>query len=171
MPGYNNYNSYGAQSQIVNPRINTIPVNNSWGNNGYMNYIQPQQSNSLKTYVNGRPGADAFQLPPGVNSMILWDADSQRFFVKGYDNNGMPRVLEDNDYTPHTEPEPVQQPQVDLNGYATKEDIKQMIAEAFSNATIPSMAGYVTRKEMDKAFESLSLGNGGRIVRNNESNG
>lgn len=164
MPVYNNYNPYGVQRQVAVP-------NNNWGNN-FNGYSQiPQQSSDGRVYVNGRAGADAYPLPMGVNLMVLWDTESHRFFVKGYDDNGMPRVLEDNDYTPHIDPEPVKQEKLDMSCYATKDDIKAMISEAFSNATIPSMVGYVTRKEMDDAFSELTLGNGGRIVRVNESNG
>ncbi len=165
MPGYNNYNPYMTQNQVVNPRIN---YNQGWG----VGYNQmPQQSSDGRVYVNGRAGADAYPIPPGLNEIILWDTEGKRFYIKGYDNNGMPRVLEDNDYIPHTEPDVQPQGNMDLSAYATKEDIKNMIAEAFSNATIPSMVGYVTKDEMDKAFGELTLGNGGRIVRMNESNG
>lgn len=162
MQGYNNYSPY--QNQIVNPRLNTMMNNNGWGNN----WNQPRDG---KTYVNGRAGADVFPLPPGVNVMTLWDSESKRFYIKGYDNNGVPRVLEDNDYMPHIEPPVAKQNDVDLSAYATKEDIKNMIAEAFSNSAVPNMTGYVTREEMDKAFSELMLGNGGRIVRSNDSNG
>lgn len=170
MPVYNNYNAYGGQG-VQNPRVVTPGVSiNGWNGNGNWNGYnqQPQQSPDGKVYVNGRAGADAFQLPAGVNYMVLWDTESNRFFEKGYDNNGMPRVLADNDFTSHVEPEPVQKESIDLSSYATKDDIKAMIQEAFSNATIPSMVGYVTRKEMDQAFSELSLGSGGRIVRTNE---
>ena len=170
MPGYNNYNGYGVQN-VVNPRLNN-PVQVATWNTGWNGYSQiPQQSPDGRVYVNGRAGADAYPIPNGMNFIVLWDTESKRFFVKGYDNNGMPRVLEDNDYGPHADPEPAVQQSVDLSAYATKDDIKQMIAQAFSNATIPSMVGYVTKDEMNKAFSELTLGNGGRIVRANESNG
>ena len=163
MPAYNNYNAYGGQG-VVNPRINNW--NNGW--NGY-NPI-PQQSSDGRVYVNGRAGADAYPLPNGINLMILWDTESCRFFVKGYDNNGMPRVLEDNDFAPHIEPESAQQPSVDMSAYATKEDIKAMISQAIGNISRPNMSSYVTQKEFDKVLSELSVGNGGRIVRVNESN-
>ena len=167
---YNNYNAYGGQN-VVNPRVNTPAQVATW-NTGWNGYNQiPQQSSDGRVYVNGRAGADAYPIPNGINYIVLWDTESKRFFIKGYDNNGMPRVLEDNDYGPHMEPEPASQLSVDLSMYATKEDIKEMISQAFSNATIPSMVGYVTQKEFDKALSELAVGNGGRIVRANESNG
>lgn len=142
---YNNYNAYPNQG-VVNPRV--VP-NASWG--GYNQ--APQQSSDGRVYVNGRAGADAYPLPMGVNTMILWDTDARRFYIKGYDNNGMPRVLEDNDYGPHSEPEPAPQQNVDLSHYATKEDIQKM------------------RNDFDIILSQLAVGSGGRVVRINEPNG
>lgn len=148
---YNNYNAFGSQG-IVNPRVVPSPgVNVNAGWNGYSQ--APQQSSDGKVYVSGRAGADAYPLPMGVNYMILWDTESNRFYEKGYDNNGIPRVLADNDYGPHTEPEPVHQSNVDMSGYATKDDIQKM------------------RNDFDRILSELAVGNGGRIVRMNESNG
>jgi len=148
---YNNYNAYAGQG-VVNPRVVPSPgVNVNAGWNGYNQ--APQQSSDGKVYVSGRAGADAYPLPMGVNYMILWDTESNRFYEKGYDNNGIPRVLADNDYGPHTEPEPVHQPNVDMSSYATKDDIQKM------------------RKDFDRILSELAVGNGGRIVRMNESNG
>ena len=163
MQNYNNYNPYGVPG--------AMPRTNPWQNN-WTGYAQvPQQSSDGRVYVNGRAGADAYPIPQNMNVITLWDTESKRFFVKGYDNNGMPRVLEDNDYGPHTEPEKAQQVPVDTSSFATKDDIKAAIAEAFSNVHIPSMAGYVTKQEFDKGLSELMLGNGGRIVRSNDANG
>ena len=150
---YNNYNAYANQG-VVNPRVVPVQspgvnVNAGWG--GYSQ--APQQSSDGRVYVNGRAGADAYPLPMGVNVMILWDTDARRFYIKGYDNNGMPRVLEDNDYSPHSEPEPEMQQNLDMSSYATKEDIQKM------------------RNDFDSILSQLAVGNGGRIVRMNESNG
>lgn len=155
-----NYPNYGG--------INFNPYNAQM-NNGYYNpgFVQPQQQmmqrpSDGRTYVNGRAGADAYPIPSGVNEIILWDTEAKRFYIKGYDNNGMPRVLEDNDYSPHVEPEVNAQPQVDFSQYATKDDIKNMISNAFGMST------FVTQQEFNKALSELSVGNGGRIVRGNE---
>lgn len=178
MPGYNNYQNYGnyanypVQNQYAGMRnTNTMPQAPNFA------YQQPQMNQvqdnrfQLVDYVSGRAGADAYQLPTGVNNAILFDNDSQRFYIKGYDNNGRPRVLEDNDFTHHVEPEPQpMQANIDLTPYATKDDIRNMITEAISNIQIPNVANYVTRKEFNKELSGLTVGNGGRIVRNNESN-
>ena len=180
MPGYNNYQNYGnyanypVQNQYVGMRnTNTVPQQ-SMPNYGYP---QPQMTQAqdnrfqLVDYVSGRAGADAYQLPNGVNNAILFDNDNQRFYIKGYDNNGRPRVLEDNDFQAHIEPEPkVMQSNIDMSLYATKDDIQKMITEALANISIPNPSNFVTRKEFNKELSGLTVGNGGRIVRNNESN-
>lgn len=170
MQGYNNgYGNYGVQNVIQRPTPgngNTVWDNN-WGGYNQM----PQQSSDGKIYVNGKAGAEAYPIPRGMNQVILWDTDSRRFFIKGYDNNGMPRVLEDNDYTTHVDPEPNPQQNVDLSQYATKEDIRGMISNAFSSIQMPNMNSYMTKAEFEKILTELSVGNGGRIVRFNESNG
>ena len=180
MPGYNNYQNYGnyanypVQNQYVGMRnTNTVPQQ-SIPNYGFQQQSQmPMQDNrfQLVDYVSGRAGADAYQLPNGVNNAILFDNDNQRFYIKGYDNNGRPRVLEDNDFQTHVEPEPkVVQPNIDMSLYATKDDIKDMMAEAINNIQFPNLKDFVTQKDLNRALSGLSVGNGGRIVRNNESN-
>lgn len=163
--GQNNYNAY-ANPGVVNSRVNNwAPGINNWNQGIGTNYV----ANDGKIYVNGRAGADAFPLQYGMNSAVLWDTESKRFFVKGYDNNGIPRVLEDNDYTPHVEPETAHQEMTDLSVYATKEDIQNMIASALSNVQSPKMSGYVTKKDFEKALSELTVGAGGRVVRENDA--
>ena len=95
-----------------------------------------------------------------------------RFYIKTYDNNGRPRVMEDNDFSPHVDPEPTisNTPQIDLSPYATKADLEQMFNNAMKNIQVPNLANYVTQNDLDRALSGLSVGNGGRIVRANESN-
>lgn len=171
--GYNNYgNNFGLTQQEI------------------VNYFQ-QGRLVWSDYVHGRAGAESYQMPPGINMVRLWDDENNRFYVKGYDNNGRPRVLDDNDFTEHVDPEPVNPAGIDLSAYATKDDIQKMITSALSNlqmpnmqgyATIndlnnammnvpqPNMQGYLTRAEFDDKISRLAVGNGGRIVMNNEQN-
>jgi hypothetical protein len=132
--------------------------------------MPPQADN--RVFVTGRAGADAYQLPPGVNMQILWDDDNDRFYVKGYDESGRPRILADNDFQPHVEPE-VQLPNIDMSQYATKDDINAMITEAIKEATkktkTPNLSNYVTLEAFNEALDGLSVGSGGRVVRANES--
>lgn len=163
-----NYPNYGG--------INFGPYNNGYYNPMQSQYqpqipVAQQRSNDGKVYVSGRAGADAYPMPNGVNEITLWDTDARRFYVKGYDNNGMPRVLEDCDYTPHVQQEPTTVNQVDLSKYATKNDIEKMIEDAFTRFQSPDMSSYITKDYFNKRLSGLSVGNGGRIVSNDESNG
>ena len=184
MQGYNNLSpnngngnyGYGWQRSSVNNgmmrngMMNSVNANMGYGNyqNDGMYQSRPQQQIvDERIYVTGRAGADAYPMPQGVNMLILWDNDADRFYIKGYDNNGRPRVLADNDFQPHVEPEPIQ-PNIDLSNYPTKDDIQHMISEAFNNITLPNMSSYVTQKELNAALSNLAVGNGGRIVRNDE---
>lgn len=168
---------------MANNFMNNYPYNttNTMPMTGVPAYLQmpyqqqmpmmQQRPNDGRVYVNGRTGADAYPMPNGVNQITLWDTDGKRFYVKGYDNNGMPRVLEDNDYLPHVQQETTQVPQIDMSKYATKDDIKDAVSEAFKSIQFPNMTAYVTEEYLNKRLSTLSVGNGGRIVSNDESNG
>jgi len=179
MAGFNNYGGYGFNNGYL-ANYNQYPQNQNGSYNwNQMQQQQPVQQNPQpvdhREFVHGRAGADAYQLKPGVNMEILWDDETDRFYVKGYDNTGRPRVLADNDFMPHVEPEPQTAANIDLSPYATKDDIKAMINEALSGINFtPNMTGYVTSQEFDQRIENTlsnyCVGNGGRIVRNNESN-
>ena len=180
MPNYNN--NYGNYNNGVYGTNYIQPTNGNAGqmNNNYNNFnsygltqqqiVQYFQQGRLEwsDFVHGRAGAEAYQLPPGVNMVKLWDDETNRFYVKGYDNNGRPRVLADSDFTEHVEPEPVAQQNIDLSAYATKEDIQAMITNALSNIQLPNVNSFVTKNDLDTALAGLSVGNGGRIVRSNE---
>ena len=49
--------------------------------------------------------------------------------------------------------------------YATKEDITNAVNDAFNR-----LQGFVTQNELNDVLSGLAVGNGGRIVRINESN-
>lgn len=184
MAGFNNYANYGnygaypnnGGQQNVRP---TIPANNgnftyntgmngNYMNNGFQQAPLPVQDDRwiFTDYVSGRAGADAYQMPTGVNRVLLFDNDTNRMFIKGYDNNGRPRVLEDNDFQPHVDPEPkAVMPNIDLSNYATKDDIQKML----NGIRMPNLSGYMTQKDFDEALSELFVDNRGRIVRNSES--
>lgn len=187
MPGYNdygNYGNYGAygtnNGPLQPPNVRSVVPTNTGAysyNSGYNGYQNPQPTPVrdnhwiYRDYVTGRAGAEAYQMPNGVNEVLLFDNDTDRMFVKGYDNNGRPRILEDSDISTHIDPEPSPiQPSVDLSHYATKEDIQKMINDAIGGLSQTNLASYVTQTELTKALSELSVGNGGRIVRNNEPN-
>ena len=193
MQGFNNYGPYGNfGNNGIRGGVNTGVVGNvnnglnntGWNTAGFnagggyqtngFNPVPPQADN--RVFVTGRAGADAYQLPPGVNMQILWDDDNDRFYVKGYDESGRPRILMDKDYFDHVEPE-TPAADIDMSRYATKDDINAMITEAINNAVkevakktkAPDMKNYVTREDFDEQLAGLSVGSGGRVVRADES--
>lgn len=183
MQNYNNYGNYGSLRNMnpnnspVNPANATMWNQGSGNTNGYAGwgyqnngYNQaPSQQIDDRVFVTGRIGADAYQLPPGVNVQILWDDEQDRFYIKGYDEKGRPRVLADKDFFDHVEKE-APQSAVDLSLYATKDDIRTMISEAFKKNKTPNLSDYVTMDGLNKILSELCVGSGGKVVRSNESN-
>ena len=165
MQGYNqgNYGGYGSRM----PRMNGAGYGvNNYG--GYPRYPQEPQRTDTHIYVTGRAGAEAFQLPPGVDIVELWDTNEDRLYIKGYDETGRPRILHDKDLVDHVEP--VTQQAGDMSMYATKDDIRAMINEAMRGVKSTNMSGYVTQKDLNKALSELCVGSGGKVVRSNEHN-
>ena len=54
--------------------------------------------------------------------------------------------------------------------YATKADLEQLFNSAMEKLHKENLSIYATKEDLDKALSGLSVGNGGRIVRTNESN-
>lgn len=141
---------------------------NAWGN-GYDAFgmqqtmpAQPQpqtaqtampnaEPGDIRLFVNGRAAADVYPMPQGVHVLTLWDVSGKRLYIKAYDNNGFPRVIDDLDVTPHVEPDPPK--------YVTKDDIRDILDELLGAYNFPDMKNFVTRNEMNKA---LSRTNGER---------
>lgn len=119
-------------------------------------------NNSMNTnqivYVHGIDGANAYQLPPNVTQQILWDDTVDSFYVKGYDQNGLPRVIAWNDFAKHVEPEKpkAHAADIDMSSYATKNDIKTMLER------------FMTKDDFEKSVSRLSVGERGRIVMTDE---
>jgi len=170
MQGYANNQGYATNGFMGNGN-GTGNSNNMWSNgwNGTSMNPQPQQPQTpvqqpqrqpdTKIIVNGRPAADVYPIPQGSNMVILWDRNGERLFVKAYDNNGYPCVVEDYDLTPHVDPEPA---------YVTKEDIREMIQDALSDIQMPNPKNFVTRDYLDKALSRVTQGNKGKVSRNDE---
>ena len=141
----NGWNGTGMNTQSPQPQTPVQP--------------QPQRQPETKIIVNGRAAADAYPMPQGSTMVYLWDRNGERLFVKTYDNNGYPCVVEDYDLTPHVDPEPA---------YVTKEDIREMIAEALGDIQMPNTKNFVTREYLDKAISRAISGNKGKVNRNDE---
>lgn len=109
---------------------------------------QPQVNPYQPVYVHGIEGANAYQLPPGLNRQILWDDTDDCFYVKGYDNTGRPRVEAWNDYAPHQEKQ--EDSKVNMSSYVTKDELSEILAEF-------NKAAYVTRNELNLALSKLRI--------------
>ena len=144
-------------------------IGNNYGamQNGGMYYSAPAP-NSIQAllqpiYVHGLEGANAYQLPMGVMRQILWDDEQPRFYIKALDEFGRPKVIADNDFQPHVEPQTEQHvgnsEQIDFSVYPTRKDL-----EDFLNKFDTSK--FLTKNDLDKALSELTLGAQGRIVRN-----
>ena len=135
MPMYNNLNGYNNRADMMGTG------NTAWGN-GYdalnaanrtvpVMPTQPQMPvqqsipADARTFVNGRQAADNYPMPQGVNVLPLFDRSGTRLYIKAYDNNGYPSVVEDYDLVRHVEPEPPH--------YATVEDIRAIVEEILNN--------------------------------------
>lgn len=158
---YNNANYSMGNYQVSNPTVNDFQMN------GYNQPQVQQQQADDRIFVAGRLGADAYQLPHGVDVQILWDDDVDRFYIKGYDERGRQRVIGDFDFTPHVEDDS-QQVAPDMSKYATKDDIRNMISDAIKKSK-NNNSNYVTMDFLNKTLSELCVGNGGKVVRMNES--
>lgn len=190
MPNYNNNGNYRDANNYQNNILRYNPAGNSMWNNGYQmgNYpmnsyqtngfnqpqvqqMQQMQQTQVQTddrvFVAGRLGADAYQLQPGVNVQVLWDDDTDRFYIKGYDEKGRPRVLGDFDFQPHVESDSSQE-SFDMSRYATKDDIKNMISDALKKNKVNN-SNYVSMDVFNKTISELRVGSGGKVVRGDES--
>ena len=91
---------------------------------GYSPAFQQQAQQQMgMIWVQGRPGADNFQMAPNTN-LPLWDSEAQVIYLKSTDQFGKPsiKVL---DYTVREETKQSSQP---VSDYVTKADM-----EAFMN--------------------------------------
>lgn len=188
MQNYNNYGNPNAPGNMnvnrsfvnnsgyngMNPNVGNVGWNNGWGyqTNGFnTGFNSASNQNGGRIYVTGRAGADAYQMPPGVVEQILWDDDAPRFYIKGYDEKGRPRVLEDNDYQSHIDSDMTQNG-IDMSMYATKDDIKSIMTDMAKKIKMPNMSGYVTTDDLNKALSDflseLCVGSGGKVIRSGE---
>ena len=154
MTAYNNFgqgfNNYGGSQYPQN--ISTV---------AYQPF--PNQNKQLD-YVHGIEGANAFQMPPGVTKVVLWDTDVDSFYIKMLDEMGRPKVVAWKDFTDHVEPEektPEETKNLDMDKYLTKDDLLNTLDKL-------GFSDLLTKQDLDKALKELTVGVGGRVVRTNE---
>lgn len=119
-------------------------VNNQ--NGSRMNVYQ-QPNLIFHAFVQGIEGARAFQMPYGYNTAILWDTESDLFYVKKIDSMGRPYIEKTCHYE-DVEPEPATAP----------------IAQNIDTTQ------FITKEYFDQVLSQLIVGEKGRVVRD-ESNG
>ena len=141
------------QNQYGYPAINHPQIR-------YPNNINPYDLQ----YVTGIEGANAYQMPYGVQQMVLWDVDNDSFYIKKLDEMGRPRVVAWKDFSDHVEPAVENQngsanQQIDMSVYPTKKDLEDMLEKY-------NMTQYLTKEEFENTLKQLCVGERGRIVRN-----
>jgi len=146
---YNNYQPY---------MIPQVPAQSYYGTSTVNTY--PQQAVQQFVYVHGIEGANAYQLPQGVTKQLLWDDEKDSFYIKALDEYGRPKVVAWNDFIPHVEDKPAatSQQNIDFSVYPTKRDLEDFLARY-------DTSNYLTKKEFEEGLSHLSLGAGGRIVK------
>lgn len=93
---------------------------------------QPQQPSTSILWVQGEAGARAYPVAPGA-SVLLMDSETSAFYIKTMDASGMPQPLRTFDYVERqhaasTPPMAQAQPQMDLSGYVTRDELEERLA-------------------------------------------
>ena len=95
----------------------------------YQQTLQHPSNPNVFQYVHGLEGAYAFTMPAGVDKILLWDDTENRFYVKGYDEMGKPKILADNDFQPHVDKAPAKEEKQDGSSYVTFDYLNKVLAE------------------------------------------
>jgi len=95
-------------------------------NNPYIPYTppvqQPQQPDTSIIWVQGEAGAKAYPVQNG-RSVVLFDSESEHFFIKTADQSGMPQPLRIFSYSETNENE-MKAPVVDTSMFVTREEFE-----------------------------------------------
>lgn len=113
-----------------------VPYNQSYSpyNNPYQaytpptaaNYMQPvQPDNSGMIWVQGESGAKAYPVQNG-KSVVLFDSESEHFFIKTTDMSGMPQPLRIFSYTESSENE-IKAPVIDTSNFITRQEFEEAL--------------------------------------------
>lgn len=106
-------NPYAPQypDQYARPYAPTVPY--------------PQQSDSSIIWVQGESGAKAFPVQNG-KSVVLFDSETERFFIKTADASGMPQPLRIFSYSEDKEPKASP---ADNSAFITREEFDNVMKE------------------------------------------
>ena len=105
-------------------------------------FQQPNVGNGIIWVQGGEVGAKSYPVAPG-NSVAIFDADSERFFIKSVDISGMPQPLREFTYK-----EVIRKPEQPVEDckYATKEDL-DYFQEAVLSKVDDLMHKYLSNKK------------------------
>ena len=97
----------------------------------FQSYAQPQATQqSGINWVQGLEGAKAYPVMAGSDGVVLFDSDSDRFFIKSADQSGMPRMRVFNYQEVTNQPKQNNEiKKVDMSGYVTKEELEERLKE------------------------------------------
>lgn len=110
------YNQYQPQQQYNNPY-------QQYYTPAAQTYAAPQPDTSI-IWVQGESGAKAFPVQNG-KSVVLFDSESEHFFIKTADASGMPQPLRIFSYSETGEIETKQA--VDTSNFITREEFEQAL--------------------------------------------
>lgn len=104
-------------------------------NNPFPAYAQPQPVQSMPQYqppsdngiiwVQGESGAKAFPVQNG-KSVVLFDSETERFFIKSTDISGMPQPLRIFNYS-ETEETDLKQARIDTSQFITRDEFDELV--------------------------------------------
>ena len=90
------------------------------------NYQNSQSDNGI-IWVQGESGAKAYPIQNG-KSVVLFDSESERFFIKSADISGMPQPLRVFNYSEASEND-LKQPEIDTSMFITREEFEKAISD------------------------------------------
>lgn len=144
------YQSPIQTSQAVQPNINQ----------------QPQQQYSDMIFVQGKDAAKVYPVARG-NSVVLFDSEGDKFYIKAVDNMGMPMRLRTFSYVEVMEDEPhgmssLASPEIDTSQFVTRQEMNTLVK------TVDTLADKVQNIQMPTMIEEKPRANTTKKVKENE---
>lgn len=114
--------NYGTPTYYASPQFATQPIQPYLGQN-------PNTNNSMiMSWVQGSSGAKAYPLGPNCRA-FLFDSESDCFYLKTTDQNGMPQPLKCFDYSERTDFESSNQNNAN---YVTRDELEEIVSKLMS---------------------------------------
>ena len=120
-------------------------------NNPYQPYTPPvqnyqvQQPDTSIIWVQGESGAKAYPVQNG-KSVVLFDSESEHFFIKTADASGMPQPLRVFSYSETNETE-MKTPAIDTSNFITREEFEEALEKLKARPSVQASAPAYQRKE------------------------